>query len=321
MITVEGLGGIKATAVADSVNSNGDRITTFELEYHRFIHGELMTHRLFSRNAMSSRAVPVKKMIEQVRNYPATPIHWGKNQSGMQAQEELTGLELQQAITEWKLASVSAADHAERLCAIGGHKQIVNRLLEPFQMMKVVLTATEFGNFFWLRLDTDAQPEIQELARCMFEVMGQSTPEHLSVGEWHTPYVRHVPHQGGIDYYSEGTSPYDTDISGEKRLDIEQAIAISSSCCAQVSYRSIDASFDKAMSVYERLGVGSNKIHASPFEHIGTPMDYDYLEDVNVENAPWPHGTTHMDRKGDFWSGNFKGWIQHRQLLENHTKW
>lgn len=322
MITVEGLGGIKATIVADSININGNRITTFELEYHRFIHGEVMTHRLFSRNAMSSRAVPISKLIEQVKTYPATPIHWGKNQAGMQATKVLNGFDLEETITEWRLSWKSAVHHAEVMNAMGAHKQIVNRVLEPFQMMKTVLTATEFDNFFWLRLDADAQPEIQELARCMFEAKEQSVPEYLHQGEYHTPYVTHQRCSLTNNlYYIAMSSEEGVGDTASKYLDVQEAVAISSSCCAQVSYRNIDNSYDKAMGVYERLGVGSNKIHASPFENVATPMNYDHLEDMNAENDIWPHGITHMGRKGDFWSGNFKGWIQHRQLLENHTKW
>ena len=107
-VVVKGKGNIVARIVADSINNSGNRITTFELEYHRFIHSELMTHRLFSRNAMSSRAVPVSKMIEQVRNSPATPIHWGKNQAGMQAADVLDGENLSETKGEWFLAAQNA---------------------------------------------------------------------------------------------------------------------------------------------------------------------------------------------------------------------
>ena len=308
-----GKGGIVARVVADSINNTGNRITTFELEYHRYIHGEVMTHRLFGRNAMSSRAVPISKMIQQVKDNPATPIHWGKNQSGMQSKVELVGFELEQAQNEWALAAQSAVSHAEHLASYSGHKQIVNRLLEPFQMMKVVLTATEFANFFWLRCDADAQPEIQELAKCMFEAMNESNPELLKVGEWHTPYVEHFRGSDG-----DAGVQYIVDNVG---VSEEEAIAIASSCCAQVSYRNIDNSYDKAMTVYERLGVGGNKIHASPFEHLAMPMNNDHLEDMHIRGDKWPEGVTHFSSKGEFWSGNLKGWTQYRQLLKNHTKW
>lgn len=328
-VVKSGKGNIVAKIVADSVNTNGNRITTFELEYPRFIHSELMTHRLFSRNAMSSRAVPVSKMIEQVRNNPATPIHWGKNQSGMQARTEHTEDVLDNtgeafSVQDWwYLSAEEAASSAEAMEEAGYHKQIVNRLLEPFQMMKTVLTATEFSNFFWLRLDEDAQPEIHELALCMKSAYDESNPELLKAGEWHTPYVEHYRYEDGLKYGVEDSEGY------TRFVTTKEAIAISSSCCAQVSYRNIDNSFEKAMKVYERLGVGGSKIHASPFEHVATPMeavvrwdsDKPFTNPKNTRDPEsWQRGVTHLDKDGNLWSGNFKGWIQHRQLLENHCK-
>jgi hypothetical protein len=298
----------------DSVAPTGEEEEVYDLsvddENHNFVANGIVVHNCFSRNAMSSRAVPVSKMIEQSN---ATPIHFGKNQSGMQAEFEHDDIELGQSL--WDMAKNDAKVVATQMAEQGFHKQVVNRILEPFQMMKVVLTATEFENFFWLRLDSDAQPEIQELAKCMFEGREKSVPEILKVGEWHTPYVEHHITDSNILQYIVPTA------EGVRVVDVDEAIAIASSSCAQVSYRSIDNSYEKAMTVYDRLGVGGSKIHASPFENVVTPMDYTYLEDMTVESDIWPQGITHMDRKGNFWSGNFKGWVQHRQLLENHTKW
>lgn len=317
-----GKGNITAHIVADSINENKSRITTFELEYPRFIHSELMTHRLFSRNAMSSRAVPIDKMMEQVRNSPATPVHWGLNKAGMQASQEHENSVLCE--DTWRSVTHTATLMAETLKSKGLHKQIVNRVLEPFQMMKTVLTATEFENFFWLRLDEDAQPEIYELAKVMKNAYDDSTPELLGVGEWHTPYVEHFRFEDELKYGVEDSEGY------TRFINAEQAIAISSSCCAQVSYRNIDNSFDKAMKVYERLGVGGSKIHASPFEHVATPMKNTYNWDSDkpwtnptntVDPVSWQEGVTHCDKDGNLWSGNFKGWVQHRQLLKDHSKW
>ena len=306
-VVVKGKGNIVARIVADSVNKNGNRITTFELEYHRFIHSELMTHRLFSRNAMSSRAVPVSKMVEQVRNNPATPIHWGKNQAGMQADEVLVEESLDNAKRQWKQSAIYAASQAEIMSSIGSHKQIVNRLLEPFQMMKTVLTATEFDNFFWLRCDPDAQPEIQELAKCMFDAMRQSQPEGLESEQWHTPYVEHIFKGGKFESYCL-TDEEDNVI---KLLTEEEAKAISASCCAQVSYRTLNNTYEKAMDIYSKLASG-RKVHASPFEHVAKPMG---------DSPSHEDGVTHKDNVGNYWSGNFKGWIQLRQTLNNHVCW
>lgn len=309
-VVVKGKGNIVVKIVADSINENGNRITTFELEYHRFIHSEIMTHRLFSRNAMSSRAVPVAKMIEQVRNNPATPIHWGKNQAGMQADVELNGVDkygnnLAELLkVRWYEAAKMQASFAQEFSDHGLHKQIVNRLLEPFQMMKTVLTATEFDNFFWLRCDPDAQPEIQELANCMFEAMKQSKPEYIKEGQWHTPYVDHWKEGEDFGYmiYEDGKP---------KIINEEEAKAISASCCAQVSYRVLNNTYEKAMDIYNKLASG-RKVHASPFEHVAAPMS---------DSPSHDDGVTHRDNIGGYWSGNLKGWIQLRQTLDNHVCW
>lgn len=311
---------IKATVIAHSTSSvNGKEIVTFELEYPRFIHSELMTHRLFSRNAASSRAIPVAKMIEQVRTSPAVPCHWGKNQPGMQAKEELEGHDYWEAQEQWRLAGENAADAAQAMQDLGAHKQIVNRILEPFQMMKTVLTSTEFDNFFWLRKHADAQPEIKVLAEKMWEELQDNVSILLQPGDWHTPYY-------GDGYWTPfgGT---DVDAFGNS---LEDALAISSSCCAQVSYRLLDDSLEKAREIFKKL-VESKPVHASPFEHAASPMKEEYNDlsfgcedgDTNIPKYPdtWEKGITHCDREGNLWSGNFKGWIQHRQLIEDNACW
>lgn len=327
---------LSASYVAvDSVVPTGKTEKVYDLSVadrnHNFVANGIVVHNCFSRNAMSSRAVPVKTLINQVRENPAVPIHWGKNQAGMQASEEVVGkftayidgIYFDTTPKDlWIEAAESAADYAEQMDNAKLHKQIVNRILEPFQMMKVVLTATEFDNFFWLRFDADAQPEIQELAKCMYEAMGQSKPELLRKGEWHTPYVEiWRDDSGGIMYGLEvekGEESYPI-----RWLTAEDALAISASCCAQVSYRRLDNSYDKAMSVYERLGVGGGKIHASPFEHQATPIvecEWEFsLDGSEPSNLNMSEGITHGTRNGELWSGNLKGWIQYRQLLPNHT--
>lgn len=332
---------ISAKIIAHSKSSvNGKEIVTFELQYPRFIHGELMTHRLFSRNAASSRAIPISKMIEQVRNDPAMPIHWGKNQPGMQANEECDnpvfvedfyhneiwmGKSMERAkevshvppATAWAYFASCIADYAEQFEISGYHKQVANRILEPFQWMKTVLTATEFDNFFWLRKHADAQPEIKRLAELMWEALRESKPRVLPTGWWHTPYFHNgywCPFMMDEDCYDEPST-------------LEDALAISSSCCAQVSYRLLDESLEKAKVIYKKL-VDSEPVHASPFEHQATPMDYsdkwDCTNDgVNVPSLPhtWEKGITHVDVGKNLWSGNLMGWIQHRQLIPNNACW
>lgn len=297
---------ITAKILAYSIAPNGQKIVSWELEYPRFIHGELMTHRVFSRNAASSRAIPVSAMIQAVLDNPAMPIHWGKNQPGMQAKEELGTFRKKAAKKMWKLAAKAACKLAAAMNKIGLHKQASNRILEPFQTMKTVMTATCMDNFFWLRNHEDAQPEIKVLARLMWEALEAATPVHLQPGEWHTPY------------YQDGYwKPYkDCDHDGHG-VPLEDALAISSSCCAQVSYRRLDDTLEKAQMIFKRL-VESEPVHASPFEHQATPMKWSKLCKDTMQQG-WEEGVTHMDRGFNFWSGNFIGWVQHRQLIPNNV--
>ena len=304
---ITGKGGINAQIIADS-NFGSTRITTFELEYPRFIHAEFMTHRQFSRNAASSRAIPIDRMHEQVKTNMATPIHWGRNQAGMSAKEEVDMGSRESAIMNWEVAR-DMAIHSSRMLSLDNiHKQIANRVTEPFQMMKVIVTATEWDNWYWLRNHADAQPEIHELASIMLEAHSYSQPVFLVAGQWHLPYVASQidPHTG-IQHFTD---------SNNNSLTLEEAKAVSASCCAQVSYRKSDDSLEKALMIFDRL-INSEPVHASPVEHQATPM-------VSATDAwgelPWEKGVTHCDRMGDLWSGNFKHWIQFRQLIPNNSK-
>lgn len=305
---------IKAKIIADSICA-GSRITTFELEYPRFIHGELMTHRMFSRNAASSRAIPVDTMMKLIEDSPAKPVEWGMNQSGMQAKE----LHTSSAGCEraWGVAAKDAVASAKALQTLGLHKQIVNRVLEPFQVMKTVVTATEYANWFYLRNHSDAQPEIHVLAEKMLEAFNSSTPVELLSGEWHLPYVGiNASGTGRIGYHLE-----DEEGNVTQMVHLEDALKISASCCAQVSYRKQDDSLEKALKIWEML-VGMKPVHASPFEHQATPMRnplQSRFPQEGYENGCMEEGITHMDVSGNVWSGNFKGWIQHRQLIKGHV--
>jgi thymidylate synthase ThyX len=297
---------ISAKIIADSYNEiHGTRLTTFELVYPRFIHGELMTHRVFSRNAASSRAIPIDKVIELVETTPAMPVHWGANQAGMQAKAEVSDIE--RAKTLWLASRDSAVKYAKAMKDAGLHKQIVNRILEPYQLMKTIVTATDYNNWFWLRDHEDAQPEIAELAAVMCIEYTAHIPEELNVGEWHVPYVKTYrdSHTGERFYLDEN----------DKYITMEEARMISASCCAQVSYRKNDGSLEKASMVFDRL-INSVPVHASPVEHIATPIDdvpfvAEYLE---IE------GVTHIDKHYQPHSGNLCGWLQFRQLIPNNVK-
>jgi hypothetical protein len=280
---------ISAKIIADSVSAlTGVRLTTFELEAPRIIWSEVLVHRVFSRNAASTRAIPVATMISKVWNDPFMPVWWGKNQPGMQAAEELTGIRLALAKLAWKSSSKIACGMAWTLAKIGMHKQIAGRVLEPFSMIKAVVTTTEIDNWYALRAHKDAQPEIFELAMVMFEAQSCSSPKKLWPGQWHLPYV--VTEEDGIG--SLASQKYYND-DGEE-ISLELAIKISTSCCAQVSYRKNDPSPEKAESIYDRL-INSNPPHMSPAEHQATPDN--------------------TDNKNKF-TKNLRTWISQRHFLE-----
>lgn len=295
---------ITATIIQDSI-ANGVRITTFELEYPRFIHSELMTHRVFSRNAASSRAIPIDTMIANVEENPAMPVHWGKNQPGMQAKEELSEFEAEIAKRLWGIGMEEAIIRVKALNHVGVHKQIANRLIEPFTHMKTIVTSTEWSNWYELRMHEDAQPEIYKLAVAMYKAQLESTPMLIHNGEWHVPYI-HREHLEGKMTYS--TNDY--------LLTVEESKIVSASCCAQVSYRKNDDSLDKAKKIFDRL-INSKPQHASPIEHQATPM---LFANADWYTRPWKPGVTHYDRNGNFWSNNFRGWLQHRALIGENNE-
>jgi len=349
----QGEGNIKVEVIADSVSTvDGQRITTLVLEYHRYIHAELLTHRIFSRNSSSTRAIPLQAAIKQVEDNPAIPIHWGAKQSGMSADNECTNpvflnldvgdscyedVELA-AKTVWEMALGDAVKYVEAYDKAGYHKQFAGRLLEPFQMMRVQVTSTCFNNFIWLRDDSSAQPEIQELARLIKEALEDSEPEELRAGEWHTPWVEHERDGGELRYYIEEVSKADDQSYGmkiEQYLTTEQALKVSSARSAAISYRKDGLyGLEKSEEVFERL-VKSERVHGSALEHCATPIresiaqyscsygggdDYlNTISSINVQgnNETWQEGISSVDRNGKFWSGNFISWIQYRKLIPN----
>jgi len=241
----------QAAIIADSVNLTGDRLTTFVLTYHRMIHSEFMTHRMLSKNSSSSRAIPVEKMIKLVESQEVYPLHWGKNQKGMSAREEIT--DIGKASEIWGEARQDAIKHAKRLVEIGIHKQVVNRLLEPFSTITVICSGTEYQNFFDQRCHPDAQPEIQALANAMKAAYDASDPHELIAGEWHIPF-----YADEIDY----------------QLSQADAIKAAVARCARVSYKQHDSegiSIVNDIKLHDRL-LSSKPAHLSPFEHVAMAL-------------------------------------------------
>ena len=239
-----------AKVILDSVNEQGERLTTLEVRYPRCIHSELMTHRVFSRNAASSRAIPVQKLLNQVMEMPFIPEKFGINQSGMQSYQFLTGPKHEQAVKKWLKARDYAHDIAMELSQdLNIHKQLCNRVIEAFTWITVIITATDFNNFFNLRIHPEAQGEIEKISSLMQEAIKNSVPTLLKPGQWHAPYIQ----------------------EDEKDIPNEIKFKVSSGRCARVSYLTHDGkrAVEKDIELFERL-IGQN--HMSPLEHSATPM-------------------------------------------------
>lgn len=297
---------IEAEVICDSISEQQrHRLTTFKLRYPKFIHGEFMTHRVLSRNASSSRAVPTKKLLEEVRSdhLRAGPVFWGRNQPGMQAAEELSDVDpnfsRSMAKEAWKQAALSACRYAQHLVEEGAHKQIVNRLLEPFSHINVVATATEWQNFFGLRLHKDAQPEMRRLAVTMWEALKTSKPKLLKPGQWHLPFVDEETKDEAFFHDQQWK------ISSGVKL-----IKVSVARCARVSYESFESgkrsTVEEDLKLYERL-LGDQPLHASPAEHQATP---DELVEARYEN----NSVNLIWADRGQW-GNFVGWRQYRKMI------
>lgn len=234
---------ITARVVADSLSPVGKRITTFVLTYPRFIHSEFMTHRIFSKNSSSSRAIPVGKMIEAINCSPAMPEYYGAAQKGMQAAVEM----LPEQIVEYKrdidTLRGNALGFADKWKLVA-HKQTLNRYLEPWAHITVLCTSTEWGNFFNLRAHREAQPEIRMLAVAMLRAGRDSKAMLLGKDEWHMPFGDQMPEDAPL----------------ADKLKIATARA------ARVSYLNFEGSHDplKDIALHDQLAASG---HWSPFEH------------------------------------------------------
>jgi thymidylate synthase ThyX len=274
-----------AKILADSVSPDGVRLTTFEVTHPRIILAEVNTHRMFSRNSASSRAIPVATMISRLMEHPYVPTHWGKNQKGMQADEELSKEDRELAEIQWLCARNEMVERAQKLLSIGVHKQITNRLLEPFMWHTAIITATEWSNFFGQRRHKDAHPEFRLLADLMHQAMEAGSPKELGYYEWHLPLIQDVELQ---------------------HLPEIALVKISAGRCARVSnttYGKDNPDADEKL-VDERL-IPSG--HMSPLEHVARPMQ----QTDEHEIAGW------YELGGSAWCGNFRGWVQYRKHIKN----
>ena len=308
-----------AKILADSLSPDGIRLLTFEVTFPRIVLAEFNTHRMLSRNSASSRAIPVQKMIERVMTDPYIPSSWGKNQRGMQAEQDVTGKVGEAAREQWLYALDSAVAHAEELLRLGIHKQLTNRLLEPFMWHTIIVTATEWDNFFHLRNNPMAHPDIQIPAAMMQELYDNRRPRQLQYGQWHLPLVT---------LEESGDVLPNMELDGEEPLAIEDACKVSVGRCARISYLTHDGKRDLQADIelHDRLLESG---HMSPFEHVARPAEPDdwkkpeadvivgerirYAQDIEIKDAgdgPYAWLPSALQ-----WSGNFRGWVQYRKLI------
>jgi hypothetical protein len=284
--------------IARSINPAGRIVTTAELYYPRIIHAEFMTHRILSRNAGSSRAIPTSRLVEKTMQDMYIPT-FRKNKPGMQPGDYMTPDEQLNAERIWIETAQKCIEAAQRLAEMGVHKQWANRMLEWFGHIRVIASATDWNNFFALRKDVDehmrpfAQDEIYYLSQELQRKMGDFEPRALEPGEWHLPYVVDYDQKfEEIDWESDG---------------VVDLIKASVARCARVSFDNMDGTspnMEKDFGLYEKL-VGSEPLHASPTEHQATP---DLPADMLTPGL-WANARL---------SGNFcPGWIQYRKLLKN----
>lgn len=287
---------ISARIVEDSVAVNSQkRITTVLIRMPWVLSPELLRHRAFSFSSASGRAIPVKKLIQSAVDDPYIPLHWGKNQPGMQALEENNNLIVHPGNSHrlsrreaWLYARDTAVAIARAFDQANYHKQLVNRLLTPFLHINILITATEWANFFYLRRHPDAQPEIRKLADNIFWEMVSSEPISLASGEWHLPFLHKVE---------------------KASFRLEDARLISAARCARLSYWSHEGKVTSNEEDLDLAGKLLSSFHMSPFEHQATPDEYT------------PGSQTEFYRRR--LHGNFVGWVQHRKTIlgENVTEY
>lgn len=287
---------VRATMICDSVGKHAPRLSTILMYYPHVIHNELMTHRVFSRNAASSRAIPIKKMIQLVIDDPYIPPKWYKNQPGTQGTIEMDGDELRLAKLLYRESMMWAIMHAEKLDKLGAHKQIVNRILNPYMHILVLVSSTQWSNFLHVRDHKDAEPSMQLLGAAVRECLNGSLPRLLQPGEWHLPL---------------------TDGQPRTLAEQESYLKISVARCASVSHKTVegfDMTPDRATALHDRL-VGGDPMHASPTEHQARVDQW--ISDGKGPYGEWRPGhalNSHL-------SGNLApGWVQYRQTISGQCR-
>lgn len=281
-----------AKIILDSISPEGDRLTTMQWTYPRRIHSEVMTHRKKSKNSASSRAIPAWRFLELAISEPATPFDWPREQKGMQGGADLEGQDLIDAQEFWNDAYEFMTGHVGKYLdshpepATRLHKARINRLLEPFIKHTVIVSATNWDNFFKQRISPLAETEIDALARAAKEALDSSTPQPLRYGQWHTPYITK----------DDWAQAYAEDLDMAQQRDLFKKISAARS--ARVSYLTHDGvrDWDKDLDLFNKL-VTAEPGHWSPLEHVAHPANP--CVDV-IGGIP----------------GNFTGWRQLRHYYD-----
>ena len=275
-------------------------IYTVRMRYPRPIHGEIMTHRVFGRNARSSRAVPVRTMLNEVIRIPYVPWHWLKNKPGMQGTDSLTPQEQDLAEDIWLESRDAAVEAVKKLFDPTGlniHKQNPNRLLEPYSWIDTLITSTDWDNFLWLRQHHAAEPHLQDLAELVAKALDECSINHLEEDEWHMPYISPEDWDAIDEHHAK------TEILSSRRRIQEDLLKLSAARCARISYKPFngDSTIEAELNRYNLL-VTDERVHASPLEHQARP-------DLFIGGA-WSQAHLH---------GNLTGYIQHRKLIPNEV--
>ncbi len=300
-----------ARILADSVSPDGVRLSTFEMEFPRYIQAEVNTHRILSKNSASSRAIPVEKMLERLKADPYLPVYWGSNKPGMQAGEELSQYDQMRCERAWLAAMDDNMNTAGFLRDVGLHKQDANRLLEPWMWQTVIITGTEWDNFWHLRNHADAHPAFQTVVSMMQEQYEELPPTELQYGQWHVPLVCD-------DSVITDGMPLTT-LEGDDVESWRNMVKLSVGRCARTSLLTHDGERDprKDIQLHDKL-LGSG--HLSPFEHQARPA-----ADEDTKTAMFCNDNVHImtEREEpyihvwprDQWHGNFRGWVQYRKTI------
>lgn len=307
-----------AKIIADSISPEGVRLTTVQAVIHRFILAEVDTHRVFSRNSASSRAIPVVKQLAKFCDDTALPVSWPAEQKGMSGGAELEGKALADAKALFERMRGGTVgeiqryldDHPDPETRL--HKSLLNRLMEWGQWHTVVITSTAWDNFYGLRLSPAAQPEFRVVAAEIAKAREASTPTPINNGFWHLPYIEDVDVRAAEKYLHETRGVVSR---GQVTLLL---IKMSAARVARTSYETMDGKRDPGedVALYEKL-TSAHPMHSSPLEHVATP-NADNLHSVAVMSA-LPHietgGFSGMRLTLPLY-GNFLGWHQHRFDVE-----